>query len=554
MIKLIILGQTLSIVTSKVVAGTHRYLEVEGDFKGDDWEGFRKWIHFQDPGRTVHYVLPMYNDRISAEQMLDLTGGTWDVRVHGNYETDDEDLVRIETEVRQLFVEGDETGSPFPPLTPEFEEILANRVEDAVGIAQSVRDDADAGEFDGATFTPDVDDDGIISWTNDQGKENPEPKNIKGPKGDTGESGVYIGTAEPTDPAKDVWINPEGGIGRVITSIDTSGTHQPGTYDTYTLHFNEGEDLVLRVYNGVDGEGTGDMLKAAYDPQNKATDIFDYADEAAETAAASAAAGKANTADLASVAFSGSYNDLSNKPTIPTVDSAMSSSSENPVQNKVINAALNQKANASDLAAVATSGSYNDLRNKPTIPAAVTVDSSLSSVSTNPVQNKVIKQALDQKQNTLTIDSAISGSSTNPVQNRAIKQAIDSLSNGGVKNPNSLSIVVNGVTTSYDGSQAKSVSISTTSGGSEIVVENIQLTTPQLSPGTANNVVVDISKAGYTPLGIVGAKVLYPASGPDIIDFHATSSGLAEVWFRNNFDSTTTSGQSAFIHVLYKRN
>ena len=52
---------------------------------------------------------------------------------------------------------------------------------------------------------------------------------------------------------------------------------------------------------------------------------------------------------------------------------------------------------ASDIATVATSGSYNDLTDKPTIPASSTVDSELSSTSTNPVQNKVINAALNSK-------------------------------------------------------------------------------------------------------------------------------------------------------------
>ena len=64
-----------------------------------------------------------------------------------------------------------------------------------------------------------------------------------------------------------------------------------------------------------------------------------------------------------------------------TVDSALSSTSENPVQNKVINSALNEKqatitssnplsaSLVSGLSTVATSGSYSDLSNKPTIPA-----------------------------------------------------------------------------------------------------------------------------------------------------------------------------------------
>ena len=81
---------------------------------------------------------------------------------------------------------------------------------------------------------------------------------------------------------------------------------------------------------------------------------------------------------LSTVATSGDYDDLSNKPTIPIVDSALSSTSTNALQNKVINTELSKKANTSHthtvsdvtdfptLATVATSGSYNDLSNKPT--------------------------------------------------------------------------------------------------------------------------------------------------------------------------------------------
>lgn len=91
--------------------------------------------------------------------------------------------------------------------------------------------------------------------------------------------------------------------------------------------------------------------------------------------------------NLAKVATSGSYTDLSNKPSIPnptTIDSALSSTSTNPVQNKVVTTKFNS------LSTVATTGSYNDLLNKPTIPKPVIIDSALSTNSTNPVQNKVI--------------------------------------------------------------------------------------------------------------------------------------------------------------------
>lgn len=78
---------------------------------------------------------------------------------------------------------------------------------------------------------------------------------------------------------------------------------------------------------------------------------------------------------------------------------------------------------------------YNSLSNKPQINSVTlqgnkslsdlginipTVDAALSGTSENPVQNKVIKAALDNKQDNLTIDTEISSSSTNPVQNKAI--------------------------------------------------------------------------------------------------------------------------------------
>lgn len=71
-----------------------------------------------------------------------------------------------------------------------------------------------------------------------------------------------------------------------------------------------------------------------------------------------------------------------------SIDSTVSDSSTNAVQNKVIKSyvdtGLAGKASTSTLSTVATSGSYDDLSNKPTI------DSALSDSSTNAVQNKVI--------------------------------------------------------------------------------------------------------------------------------------------------------------------
>ncbi len=89
----------------------------------------------------------------------------------------------------------------------------------------------------------------------------------------------------------------------------------------------------------------------------------------------------------------------------------------------------------SGLATVATSGSYDDLTDKPTIPAAITVDSALSSTSTNPVQNKVINTALAGKLSTTgTAAKATADANGNNIANtyatKAQLTALDSTSSG----------------------------------------------------------------------------------------------------------------------------
>lgn len=89
---------------------------------------------------------------------------------------------------------------------------------------------------------------------------------------------------------------------------------------------------------------------------------------------------------LSTVATSGSYNDLSDKPTIPTKVSVLQNDAGYLTQHQ----SLAAYAKTADLKAVATSGDYNDLTNKPIIPAAVIVDDTLDADSTNAIQNKVV--------------------------------------------------------------------------------------------------------------------------------------------------------------------
>lgn len=221
----------------------------------------------------------------------------------------------------------------------------------------------------GVTFTPSVSAAGVLSWTNNGGLTNPSPVNIKGPKGDDA----------------------------VITESDVAGwgfTKNTGTITEIKMNG------VSKGTSGVVDLGT--VLTAHQDISGKQDKIT-----SSNKLAASLVSG------LATVATSGSYNDLLNKPTIPTKTSELTNDSGFITSDGSVKSVLDYgdttkkikigysgsgisgdsithiagytagdsecKAKIKDInkdsmkawlgyATVATSGSYNDLSDKPTIP------------------------------------------------------------------------------------------------------------------------------------------------------------------------------------------
>ena len=74
---------------------------------------------------------------------------------------------------------------------------------------------------DGTTFTPSVSAQGVISWTNDGGKQNPQPVDIKGPQGATGPAGPGVPTG--------------GTVGQVLTKTG-SADYAAGWADPFRVH------------------------------------------------------------------------------------------------------------------------------------------------------------------------------------------------------------------------------------------------------------------------------------------------------------------------------
>lgn len=128
---------------------------------------------------------------------------------------------------------------------------------------------------------------------------------------------------------------------------------------------------------------------------------------ATTTAGARTNLGVSATADFANVAFSGVYDDLTGRPAIPSQTSDLANNSgggnytlptassstlggvkigagltintSGVLSADVTASTLTAYAKITDLSAVAKTGSYNDLTNKPTIPAAYTLPNATSS-------------------------------------------------------------------------------------------------------------------------------------------------------------------------------
>ena len=120
-----------------------------------------------------------------------------------------------------------------------------------------------------------------------------------------------------------------------------------------------------------------------------------------------------NKPTLATVATSGSYNDLTDKPVIPsgvTVDQTLDTSSTNAIANSAVATALNSKADSSALGDYATTSAMNT--------ALAGKQDTLTAGTGITITNNVISATGGGSQ--ITVDSALSSTSTNPVENRAI--------------------------------------------------------------------------------------------------------------------------------------
>lgn len=100
-----------------------------------------------------------------------------------------ESLIEKVTDLNNTITENEETRNNNENTRISNENIrIANEIQRDIyytGIQNKVNN----GEFNGATYLPNVDAEGNISWTNNKGLENPSNQNIRGPQGVAGPQG-----------------------------------------------------------------------------------------------------------------------------------------------------------------------------------------------------------------------------------------------------------------------------------------------------------------------------------------------------------------------------
>lgn len=253
MMEFYVSGQSLKMFTPVTAADSLKYLTAQFHFTDNDWDGYTRWAHFRK-GETVYDIELDGEDCITEEDALNLTAGEWEIYLTGTKDAARLTTVVVVLTVKesglvdaplhvlpQSVAEQIDAKAAQSLLTAQAVKAAADAgkfngrdgksfeikgyyastaaLEEGVpapapgdaycvgsaapynvyiydgvsgewinnGTIQGAKGDTGAA---GTTFTPHLDGNGNLSWTNDGGLDNPETQNIRGAKGDKGETGA----------------------------------------------------------------------------------------------------------------------------------------------------------------------------------------------------------------------------------------------------------------------------------------------------------------------------------------------------------------------------
>ena len=252
MMEFYVSGQSLKMFTPVTAADSLKYLTAQFHFTDNDWDGYTRWAHFRK-GETVYDIELDGEDCITEEDALNLTAGEWEIYLTGTKDAarlttivviltvKESGLIdaplhvlpqsvaeQIDAKAAQALLTAQavkaaadagkfngkdgksfeikgyyasvtalEAGVPKPApgdaycvgSAAPYDVYIYDGVNGEWvnnGTIQGAKGDTGAA---GTTFTPHLDGNGNLSWTNDGGLDNPETQNIRGAAGAKGETG-----------------------------------------------------------------------------------------------------------------------------------------------------------------------------------------------------------------------------------------------------------------------------------------------------------------------------------------------------------------------------
>lgn len=148
MMEFYVSGQSLKFFTPAVAADSLSYLTAKVNFTDSHWDGCSKWLHFRR-GEELYDLQLNERDEITAEQKLNLTIGQWEIYLTGVRGESRLTTVPVILTVQQSGL----VDAPLHELPMSVAERVDFNARQALLLAQSVKDSADEGKFDGRDGT-----------------------------------------------------------------------------------------------------------------------------------------------------------------------------------------------------------------------------------------------------------------------------------------------------------------------------------------------------------------------------------------------------------------
>lgn len=185
-----------------IVGGSRYYLTAHVAFAGHDWDGAQVWLKIDQDGAQNSYLLDE-EGCVTAERGINLPAGQYTMSLLGLRGD-----MRITTNEVPLCVlqSGADGGDPLPEIPQTAAEQIALLAQEAVDTARSVREDADAGIFNGKDGAPGKAgvsakhqwDGTVLTITSASGTSSADLRGPQGPEGKQGPQG-QAGKDAPQD-------------------------------------------------------------------------------------------------------------------------------------------------------------------------------------------------------------------------------------------------------------------------------------------------------------------------------------------------------------------